>query len=76
MDNLAISVRRATPDDADTLADLVNEAYAIEESFVHGDRTTPGEVAEMTRDGVFLVLEQAGGLAAAIYLERRWGPPR
>jgi GNAT superfamily N-acetyltransferase len=71
VDNLAISVRRATPDDAATLADLVNEAYAIEESFVHGDRTTPDEIAEMTRGGVFLVLEEADGLAAAIYLERR-----
>ena len=34
VDNLAISVRRATPEDAPALADLVNDAYAIEKSFV------------------------------------------
>lgn len=71
MDNLAISVRRATPDDAPALADLVNTAYAIERSFVEGDRTDADEIAAMTENGVFLVLEQAGGLAAAVYLERR-----
>ncbi len=73
MDNLAISVRRATPRDAAALAELVNEAYAIETSFVEGNRTTEDEIAEMTRQhrGLFLVLEQAGGLAAAVYLELR-----
>ncbi len=71
MDTLAISVRRATPRDAAALAELVNEAYAIERSFVEGDRTTEDEIAEMTGDGLFLVLEQAGGLAAAVYLELR-----
>jgi ribosomal protein S18 acetylase RimI-like enzyme len=70
---LAISVRRATPADAAALAELVNEAYAIEKAFVDGDRTDEAEIAELTREGVFLVLEQAGGLAAAVYLERR-GP--
>ena len=71
MDNLAISVRRATPDDAGPLAELINEAYAIEASFVEGDRTSAEEVSAMTRGGVFLVLEQEGGVAAAIYLERQ-----
>lgn len=71
VDNLAISVRRATPEDAPALADLVNAAYAIEQSFVEGDRTDAEEVAAMTESGVFLVLEQAGGLAAAVHLERR-----
>lgn len=71
VDTLAISVRRATPADAVSLAELVNEAYAVEQAFVDGARTTPEEIAAMTRSGLFLVLEQAGGLAAAIYLERR-----
>lgn len=68
---LAISVRRATPGDALELADLVNEAYAVERSFVDGDRTNEDEVAAMTENGVFLVLEQAGGLAAGVFIERR-----
>ena len=71
MGNLAISVRRASPRDAVELAALVNEAYEVEGDFVEGPRTTPAEVAELTRSGAFLVLEQAGGLAAAVYVERR-----
>lgn len=71
MDNLAISVRRATPDDAACLAELVNRAYELERSFVDGDRTDPSEIAELTRRGAFLVLEHAHGLAAGIYFERR-----
>jgi len=71
VDTLAISVRRATPDDAPELTDLVNAAYAIEKSFFDGDRTDEDEIAAMTESGLFLVLEQAGGLAAAVYLERR-----
>jgi ribosomal protein S18 acetylase RimI-like enzyme len=71
VDNLAISVRRATPDDAVALAELVNRAYGVESFFVEGDRTTAVEVAELTRSGAFLVLEHGQGIAAAIYLERR-----
>ncbi len=71
VDNLAISVRRATPEDAPAIAALVNTAYAVEQAFVDGDRTTVEEVAELTRRGVFLVLEHGTGIAAAIYLERR-----
>ncbi len=71
MDNLAISVRRATADDAPAIAALVNDAFALERAFVDGDRTSVDEIAAMTRRGVFLVLEQDYGLAAAIYLEPR-----
>ncbi len=71
MDNLAISVRRASPRDATALADLVNRCYAVETFFVDGMRTNPTEIAELTRSGTFLVLEQSGGLAAAVYVERR-----
>lgn len=71
MDNLAISVRRATPEDAVALSELVNRAFLVERAFVDGDRTDPDEIAELTRRGVFLVLEHANGLAAAICLEPR-----
>jgi len=70
VDTLAISVRRATPDDAASLAELVNDAYRVERFFVDGDRTNAAELVEMMRAGVFLVLEEAQGLAAAVYLER------
>jgi len=71
VDNLAISVRSATPADAVALAELVNRAFLVERTFVDGDRTDPDEIAALTRRGAFLVLEHAHGLAAAIYLEPR-----
>lgn len=71
MDTLAISVRRATSEDAVAVSKLVNDCYRVEQFFVDGDRTNPDEIAAMTANGVFLVLEDRFGLAAAVYLERR-----
>lgn len=71
MDNLAISVRRATPADAVALAELINRAFVVERAFLDGDRTNPDEVAALTQRGAFLVLEYAHGLAAAIHVELR-----
>lgn len=67
--DLSVSVRRATPADASALADLVNRAYSVEAFFVDGNRTDPAELAELAAMGTFLVLEHAGGLAAAVYVE-------
>lgn len=69
MDSIAISVRRAVPGDAAALADLVNRAYAIEAFFVDGDRTDAAEIAQLIARTTFLVLEQEGGLAAAVLVE-------
>lgn len=69
--NLAISVRRARPDDARALADLVNRAYAVEGFFVDGNRTTPEEIEKLVGKGTFLVLEHGAVLAAAIYVDTR-----
>ena len=67
--DLAISVRRATAADAPALAALVNRAYAIETFFVDGDRTNATEIASLIEKGTFIVLEYAGGLAAAVWVE-------
>src|SRR2546423_13867391 len=66
---LAVSVRRARPADVPALADLVNRAYAIEEFFVDGERTSPGEIERLV--GSFVVLETVDctQLAGAIYVE-------
>lgn len=50
----------------------MNRAYAVEEFFVDGDRTNAAEIATLidSGGGTFLVLEHAGGLAAAVYVER------
>ena len=68
---LATAVRRATAADAPALADLVNRAFAVEELFVDGPRTSAAEIAQLIARGTFLVLEYDGGLAAAVYLEPR-----
>ena len=67
--DLAISVRSATASDASALAALVNRAYAIEAFFVDGDRTDTSEIERMMARGTFVVLEHAGGLGAAVYVE-------
>jgi ribosomal protein S18 acetylase RimI-like enzyme len=63
---IATSIRRAVPSDAVALTQLVNRAYAIEASFIDGDRTTADEIARLIRDGGFLVLEYASGICAAV----------
>ena len=68
-EHLAISVRRARPDDAVALADLVNRAYAVEGFFVDGNRTTPEEIGKLVQKGTFLVLERGLVLAAAVYVD-------
>jgi N-acetylglutamate synthase-like GNAT family acetyltransferase len=69
-DSIAVSVRRATSSDLPAIAALVNRAYKVESFFVDGDRTTAAELAQLMHGGTFLVLEHnAGGLAAAIYVE-------
>lgn len=66
---LAISVRIAKLSDAAAIATLVNRAYAIEASFVDGDRTNPDDIAQMMDAGMFVVLDAEGALAAAVYIE-------
>lgn len=68
---LSTSVRRATARDVPALTELVNAAFAIEAFFCDGDRTTEAELAAMMDDGVFLVVDYAGGLAGAVYVEHR-----
>ncbi len=66
--DLAISVRRALPADAQAVAALINRAYSIEAFFVDGDRTTAAEVVELMGRGHFIVLEHSDGLAAAVFM--------
>jgi ribosomal protein S18 acetylase RimI-like enzyme len=68
---LSASVRRATSADAQALADLVNQAYAVEGFFVEGDRTTAAEIVQMmTTGGTFLVLDRHGDatVGGAVYV--------
>lgn len=64
--SIATSVRRAQPSDITALAELINRAYAVETSFIEGQRTSPEEIGRLVAAGGFLVLEYAGGIAAAV----------
>ena len=57
------------PTNRPAIAALVNAAYAIEASFVEGDRTSAAEIAAMLDEGTFLVLDTAAGLGAAVYVQ-------
>jgi GNAT superfamily N-acetyltransferase len=50
------------------LVRLINTAFAVERFFKRGDRTTSGEVRDLSRRGEFLILEQPrGGAVGCIY---------
>ena len=63
-------VRPAVPEDAPTLANLINEAFKVEAFFKIGDRTSVDEILQMMADGQFLVLEEPlGTMAGCVYLK-------
>ncbi|MBK9031159.1 MAG: GNAT family N-acetyltransferase [Myxococcales bacterium] len=63
------SVRRAQPVDLPALARLINRAYAVERSFVAGERTDVDQLTAQRERGHFLVLDGANGeLVAAVYV--------
>jgi ribosomal protein S18 acetylase RimI-like enzyme len=68
--SVATSVRRARSSDAAALTDLVNRAFAVEASFIEGQRTTTDEIAALIRSGGFLVLESDRGICAAVLFVR------
>ncbi len=69
---VSVSVRAAGAGDVPAIAALVNAAFAVERAFVDRDRTTTDEIAAMMRKGMFAVVDgDAGGLLAAMYLERK-----
>lgn len=68
--------RHATPADIPEIVRVVNAAYRVEDFFIDGDRTTPGEVAVRLAAprSAFLVLDAVPGrLAAAVQVAVREG---
>jgi N-acetylglutamate synthase-like GNAT family acetyltransferase len=63
--------RTAKGEDAENIARLVNAAFRVERFFTDGDRTSPEKVHALLRKGKFLLAEEAGALAACVYLELR-----
>src|SRR4029450_2573149 len=67
---MSLSIRLATPADAQALTSLINTAFAIAESFfIVGNRITTEEVLEDLQKGEFLVAEEDEKLLACVYLE-------
>ena len=48
----------------------MNRAFAVEASFIEGQRTTPDEIAALIHSGGFLVLESDRGICAAVLFVR------
>jgi ribosomal protein S18 acetylase RimI-like enzyme len=64
-------MRIATPNDADALAQLINQAFAVEMFFKRGDRTSPDDVRSLMRDGEFFVHDREDGSPAACVFVKR-----
>jgi predicted N-acetyltransferase YhbS len=67
-----LNVRVATENDMPAMISVVNDAFAIETgAFFEGTRTDAARMAEMMREGQFLVAEnEAGEIIGSVYVER------
>ena len=63
--------RTAQLEDAESIARLVNAAFRPERFFIDADRTNPEKVRALLEKGKFLLAEEAGALAACVYVELR-----
>ena len=67
-----LAVRSAVAADAHAIVALVNAAFAVEKSFVDGERTTLDEIQGLLHKGDFLVADGGDGPpAACVYVEQR-----
>src|SRR5580700_10646206 len=66
-----MEIRIAEEEDLDGLMRLINQAFAVERFFIHGDRLDPMSTREYFSKGQFLVAEEDGALAAGVYVEMR-----
>lgn len=65
-------MRLATSGDADALARLINDAFAVERFFKRGDRTDPDNVRSLMQEGEFLVHDREDGSpAACVYVKHK-----
>jgi GNAT superfamily N-acetyltransferase len=64
-------LRPASSADLSALVTLINRAYEVEKFFVDGDRVSAEDLALLMMRGVMLVGEDAGAMAACVYVEVR-----
>lgn len=65
------SIRLAVAEDVEALVRLINAAFVVEQPFIEGERIDPAGVQAYMEKGKFLVMEDAAGLAACVYVELR-----
>ncbi len=63
------NLRQAKPEDASSVARLINGAFQSERFFSDEDRTNPDEVRDLMKKGIFLLAEEQEKLIACVYLE-------
>ena len=66
-----MQLRLASVSEAATLVALINAAFQVEKFFIDEDRIDLSKVRAFFRTGCFLVAEEAGKLAACVYVEQR-----
>jgi N-acetylglutamate synthase-like GNAT family acetyltransferase len=66
-----VKTRSAQPEDAESIARLVNAAFRPERFFIDEERTNPDKVRALLQKGKFLLAEEAGKLTGCVYVERR-----
>jgi len=64
-------IRQATDADAQALTALINRAFQVEKFFIDSDRITLDQLHAHMRSGLFLIAEDADGMAACVYVELR-----
>jgi len=66
-----VTIRKAVPQDSETLLRIINEAYLVEHFFVDGDRLAPDTLTRLMGKGTFLIGEDDGRAQACVYVELR-----
>jgi len=66
-------IRIAGQEDVDSLVQLINAAFVVEQIAIEGDRTDRAGVQQYMRTGKFLLLEQSGTALGCVYIEKRGG---
>ncbi len=68
---MSIEIRFAEEHDLPAVMGLINKAFKVEAFFIVRDRLVPEEALEYFRKGRFLLAEENGVLAGAVYVELR-----
>jgi ribosomal protein S18 acetylase RimI-like enzyme len=66
-----LHTRIATPDELDSIVELINCAFMDENKYMQGNRTDSNEIATCMQKGHFLLFEEEKHILGTIYVEIR-----